>query len=179
MKSDKAPCKSQLTTDMLKSLPEVALSFIIETIQEFWQQPNSTYCKRVKQPTRSQQLLGHMLKRNLCQNNKLHHIKPTTTTPKPFGPKTQFGMIGCQEAQHMLKKALLLRQQHRIPTYRLSKLKKETINIKYNTGVQQRDNASPVLFAYIIQVFLDTLKIEIKLSEFRHFKPPKMETSKH
>ena len=36
-----------------------------------------------------------------------------------FGSKAQFGMIGCQEAQHTLKKALLLRRQHGLETYAL------------------------------------------------------------
>jgi hypothetical protein len=52
------------------------------------------------------------------------------------------------------------------------KLEKENINISYNTGVQQGNNASPVLFAYIMQAFLDTLKMEMKPYEFRFFKPP-------
>ncbi len=128
-------------------------------------------------------------------------------------------MIGCQKAQHTLKKALLLRRQHGLPTYALfidlvkafdmiqhpllfqilgkygipnslvevvkkmynnctvsCKLERETINIKYRTGVQQGANASPVLFAYIMQAFLGTLKIEMKPSEFRYFKPQKMAT---
>jgi hypothetical protein len=38
MKSDKAPGTSQLTTNMLKNLPKDALTFVTETIQEFWQQ---------------------------------------------------------------------------------------------------------------------------------------------
>jgi hypothetical protein len=43
MKSDKAPGTSQLTTDMLKNLPEDALNFVTETIQEFWQQGTEAY----------------------------------------------------------------------------------------------------------------------------------------
>jgi hypothetical protein len=125
-------------------------------------------------------------------------------------------MVGCQEAQHSLKKALILRRQHGLPTYALFidlvkafdtiqhpllfqilekygiplplvevvkkmyknctvsyKLEKETINIQYSTGVQQGDNTSPVLFAYIMQAFLNTLKTETKPSEFRYFKTPK------
>jgi hypothetical protein len=53
------------------------------------------------------------------------------------------------------------------------KLESDTIKINYNTGVQQGDNASPVLFAYIMQAFLDTLKMMPKPSEFCHFKLPK------
>jgi hypothetical protein len=38
MKSDKVHGTSQLTTDMLKNLPNEALKFIVEAVQEFWQQ---------------------------------------------------------------------------------------------------------------------------------------------
>ena len=38
MKCDKAPGTSQLTIDMLKTLPNDTLNFVIETIQDFWQQ---------------------------------------------------------------------------------------------------------------------------------------------
>jgi hypothetical protein len=46
------------------------------------------------------------------------------------------------------------------------KIDQESIDIEYNTGVQQGDNASPVLFANVIQAFLDTLRTEVKSSEF-------------
>ncbi len=39
----------------------------------------------------------------------------------------------------------------------------------YSTWVQQGDNMSPVLFLFIIQAFLDTIKDEIPPSEFRYF----------
>jgi hypothetical protein len=45
-------------------------------------------------------LAGHLLKR-------LKQINPTS----------QFGHIGCQEAQHTLKRALLLRRQHGLESY--------------------------------------------------------------
>ncbi len=48
------------------------------------------------------------------------------------------------------------------------KLRNETISIDYKTGVQQGDNASPVLFAYIMQAFLDTLKIEVRLTIYKN-----------
>ena len=37
MKSNKAPGMSHITMDMLKNLPEDALNFIVETIQEVWE----------------------------------------------------------------------------------------------------------------------------------------------
>jgi hypothetical protein len=46
------------------------------------------------------------------------------------------------------------------------KLKNKTINVDYKTGVQQGDNASPVLFAYVMQAFLDTLILSKKPAEF-------------
>ncbi len=52
-------------------------------------------------------------------------------------------------------------------------LENETITVNYKTGVQQGDNASPVLFAYVMQAFLDTLMLRTKPAEFRFFKPPK------
>jgi hypothetical protein len=125
-------------------------------------------------------------------------------------------MVGCQEAQHTLKKALVLRRQHglesyalfvdlvkvfdtvqhpllfenlkryRVPNSRVRVIEKmykdcivnckynnESLNIKYSTGVQQGDNAPPVLFTYIMQAFLDTVPLETKPTEFRFFKPPK------
>ncbi len=125
-------------------------------------------------------------------------------------------MTGCQEAQHTLKKALLLQWQHGLHTYALfgdlvkafdniqhpllfqilakcgipsplitvikkmyknctvrCKRESDTIEINYKTGVQQGDNASPVLLAYIMQAFLDTLKMMPKPSEFHPFKLPK------
>jgi hypothetical protein len=39
------------------------------------------------------------------------------------------------------------------------KLENDTIKINYSTGVQQGDNASPVLIASIMQALLDTLKM--------------------
>jgi hypothetical protein len=38
------------------------------------------------------------------------------------------------------------------------KLKNKTVNVEFSTGVQQGDNALPVLFTYVMQAFLDTLQ---------------------
>jgi hypothetical protein len=51
-------------------------------------------------------------------------------------------------------------------------LNQESMDIEYNTGVQQGHNALPVLFAYVIQAFLDNLRTEVKTSKFQSFKPP-------
>jgi hypothetical protein len=63
--------------------------------------------------------------RGICMNKSCTKIVSTIISNKllkhlkSFGSKTQFRMIGCQEAQHTLKKALLLRHQHGLETYAL------------------------------------------------------------
>jgi hypothetical protein len=123
--------------------------------------------------------------------------------------KCQFGHIGCQEAHHALKRALLLRRQHGIKSYvllikafntiqhdliikilqkygftgkltasiaKLYKNSKVKINVgksetlvDYTTGVHQGDNTFPVLFLFIMQAFLDTLRIDVQATKFTHF----------
>jgi hypothetical protein len=50
-----------------------------------------------------------------------------------------------------------------------TKLGKCKILIDYMAGVHQGDNMSPVLFLFVIQAFLDTLKIETQPIEFAYF----------
>jgi len=42
-------------------------------------------------------------------------------------------------------------------------------SIEYTTGVQQGDNMSPILFLFVMQAFMDTLKIDTPPAEFRYF----------
>jgi hypothetical protein len=53
-----------------------------------------------------------------------------------FGSKSQFGMVGCQETQHTLKKVFCLRGQHRLETYTLF------VNLVKDFGIVQH----PLLF---------------------------------
>jgi len=122
MKSNKAPAASQLTTNMLENLPEDTLNFVSETIQIFWQQGTDFTSLHVMtlgkgDPQDLNNYRGICLKEtctkiisSIVSHQLLLHLKT-------FGFKTQFGMTGCQEVQHTLKKALLLQRQHRIPTY--------------------------------------------------------------
>jgi hypothetical protein len=129
MQSDKAPGASQLTTDMLKNLPEDALNLIVEIIQEFWQNNTDFQSWHVtklnilyKGKGDPQDLNNY---RGICLKESCAKIVSTIVSDrllkhlKSFGSKTQFGMRGCQEAQHTLKKALLLRRQHGLETYAL------------------------------------------------------------
>jgi hypothetical protein len=119
MKSDKAPGTSQLTTDMLKNLPEDALNFITETIQEFLQQNTDFSSWHVTKLNILYKGKGNLQDlnnyRGICLKETCAKVTSSIVSSrllqhlKTFGSKTQFGMIGCQEAQHTLKKALLLR----------------------------------------------------------------------
>jgi hypothetical protein len=231
MKCDKALGAPQLTTDMLKNLPNDALNFIVEAIQEFWHHETEfkawhvTKLNILYKGNGDHQDLNNY--RGICLKESCAKIISTIISNplfchlKTFGSKTQFGMLGFQEAQHTLKKALHLRRHHGLETYALFvalvkafdtvqhpllfgtlsrygvpeplikvvkkmfkdcsisyKLDSDTINIPYKTGVQQGDNASPVLFAYIMQAFLDTLKTHIKPPNSTISNHPRTETSK-
>jgi len=118
MNSDKAPGTSQLTMDMLKKIPKDALDFVTETMQEFWQQDTDfsswhiTKLNILYKGKGDPQDLNNY--RGICLKETCAKIISSIVSHrlllllKPFGSKTQFGMTGCQEAQHTLKKALLL-----------------------------------------------------------------------
>ncbi len=74
MKSDKAPDISLLTTDMLKNLPNNALEFIMEPIQEFWTQVMDfsswhvwVYCIKVKETSETLIITEVFAKKNHVQ----------------------------------------------------------------------------------------------------------------
>jgi hypothetical protein len=129
MKSDKGPGALQLSTDMLINLLNDALEFIVEAVQEFWQQETDFTAWHITKlnilykgkgdPQDLTNYRGICLKESCAKivsyimwNRLLKHLKT-------FGSKSQFGVVGCQEAQHTLKKALLLRCQHGLETYTL------------------------------------------------------------
>jgi hypothetical protein len=49
------------------------------------------------------------------------------------------------------------------------KVGKSYADVDYTTGVHQGDNMSPGLFLFMIQAFLDTLKLEMKPASFSYF----------
>jgi hypothetical protein len=119
----KAPGQSGVTTDMIKNLTPEALNFYVNRIQDFWNDPNTNYeswhttifstvdkgkgdpqdpnnhRKKALKET-SIKILSIILARRLLKRFK--ELKPTS----------QFGHVGCQEAQHIIKRALLLFRQH-------------------------------------------------------------------
>jgi hypothetical protein len=104
---------------MLKNLPEIALNVIVETIQKFWQHDTDFISWNITKlnilykgkgdPQDLKNYRGICLKEtcakiisSIVSSQLLQHVKK-------FGSKTQFSMVDCQEAQHSLKKALILR----------------------------------------------------------------------
>jgi hypothetical protein len=114
---------------MLKNLLNGALDFVVDTVQEFWQQEtdfttwHATKLNILYKGKGDPQDLNNY--RDICLKESCTKIVSSIMSNrllkhlKTFGSKTKFGMVGCQEAQHTLKKALLLRCQHGLETYAL------------------------------------------------------------
>jgi hypothetical protein len=223
MASNKAPGKSGLTTDMIKCLPPKAMNLYVEIIQEFWKKDvidfDSWYItvlhllyKGKGNPHDPNNHHGIALKETSAKVLSIIIAKRLLHRLKQIGTNTQFGHIGCQEAQHVLKQALLLRHQHGLesdvifvdlvkafdtvhqdllcailkkygaPETRVSnvakicnkcmvniKLGRECAEVDNTTGVHQGDNMSPILFLFVIQAFLDTLKLKTQTIKFAYF----------
>jgi hypothetical protein len=125
------------------------------------------------------------MKLNILYKGKGDQQGLTNYQGKNLWLKNTIGMVGCQEAQHtstpfwhpekvwnprFLSKVVGKMYKNCLVS---CKLENESISIKYNAGIQQGDNASSVLSAYIMHAFLDTLKIRVKSTEFHFFKPSK------
>ena len=128
MSYDKAPGQSGLTTDMIKNLPPEALNFLIQRIQDFWRNPNvdyeawhttilSTIYKGKGDPQDPNNHRGIALKETSAKVLSIILADRLLTRLRQIKPIAQFGHIGCQEAQHTIKRALLLRRQHGLESY--------------------------------------------------------------
>mmetsp|Transcript_1492 Transcript_1492/g.2308 ORF Transcript_1492/g.2308 Transcript_1492/m.2308 type:complete len:395 (+) Transcript_1492:893-2077(+) len=128
MSYDKAPGQSGLTTDMIKNLPPEALNFLIQRIQDFWEKPDvdydawhttilSTIYKGKGDPQDPNNHRGIALKETSAKVISIILADRLLTRLKQIKPIAQFGHIGCQEAQHTIKRALLLRRQHGLESY--------------------------------------------------------------
>jgi hypothetical protein len=122
MANDKARGKSGLTTDMIKNLPPKVFDLYVEFIQEFWRDDSTDFDS------------WHVTILNMLYKGKDDHhgivLNETSAKVlsksiskrllhrlKQVGTNAQFGHIGCQEAQHILKRVLLLRHQHGLESY--------------------------------------------------------------
>ena len=114
---------------MIKNLTPEALKFYVNRIQDFWNDPNtdneswhttilSTPVYKGKgdpqDPNNSQ---GIALKETSAKVLSIVLGRRLMKRFKEINPVSQFGHIGCQEAQHIIKRALLLRRQHGLESY--------------------------------------------------------------
>jgi hypothetical protein len=113
---------------MIKRLPEDAIDF--KAIQDFWSNQNtdfdSWHVTSLSIPYKGKgdrEDLNNC--RGICVKETTAKIISVIISNRllkrldEIGDRLQFGHIGCQEAQHTIKRALLLRRQHGIPTYAL------------------------------------------------------------
>jgi hypothetical protein len=128
MKYEKAPGLSGLTTDMIKNLPQKALQLYTDLIKKFWNDDKvdfeswhitvlNTIYKGKGDPQDSNNHRGIALKETSAKVLSIIIARRLLKRFNQIGPKSQFRHIGCQEAQHIIKRALLLRRQHSLESY--------------------------------------------------------------
>jgi len=128
MKNNKAPGISVLTTNMLKSLPPEGLDLFMEVIQDFWSKKDINY------ESWHMTKLSNLYKENGDQQdpNNWHRICLKEMSAKIVSIITakrlllrlknvrityQFRHIGCQEAIHLLRSAVMLCCHHGLKSY--------------------------------------------------------------
>ena len=216
MKNNKSPGISGATTDMFKNLPEEGYDLLTSFIQQFWENNECDF----NQWHLTKLTMLYKGKGNTHDPNNWRGICLKETSSKIVSAilakcllsnlnstkanVNQFGHIGCQEALHALRSALILRRQHGLETFVLFvdlakafdtvnhtlllrilakygiptkmtqaieklyltcsvqlKLGETMCEIEYSTGVQQGDNMAPVLFLYVMQAAIETLRTKL------------------
>jgi hypothetical protein len=116
MEIDKAPGTSNVITDMIKNLPQQGLDLLSEFIAEYWTNLNvdfeswyitklsSVYIRKGNQQNPNNHR-GICLKETTAKNVSIIVHKRIQQQILKIGSNSQFGHIGCEEAQHMLKRA--------------------------------------------------------------------------
>ena len=128
MSYDKAPGQSGVTTDMIKNLPDEAFEYYVKLIQDFWTNPSTDFSawhttllkvlyKGKGDPQDPNNYRGIALKETSAKVMSIILAKRLLKRFKQINPTSQFGHIGCQEAQHIIKRALLLRRQHGLESF--------------------------------------------------------------
>jgi hypothetical protein len=128
MPYDKSPGQSGLSTDMIKNLPPRALNYYVKLIQQFWQDPDIDFSswhvillkvlyKGKGDPQDPNNSRGIALKETSAKILSVVVARRLLKRLKEVNPSSQFGHVGCQEAQHTIKRALLLRRQHGLESY--------------------------------------------------------------
>jgi hypothetical protein len=128
MEYDKSPGQSGLSTDLIKNLPPRALNYYVKLIQDFWQNPNTDFSswhitllkvlyKGKGDPQDPNNSRGIALKETSAKVLSIVLASRLLKRLKEINPTSQFDHVGCQEAQHTIKRALLLRRQHGLESY--------------------------------------------------------------
>ena len=210
----KAPSESGLTTDMIKNLPTQAFNYYVSLIQKFCNEPDTDFdswyvtilnvlYKGKGDPQDPNNSCGIAVKETSAKVLSTILARRLLKRCRELNPQSQFGHVRCQEAQHTIKRELLLRRQHGLESHAIFvdlvkafdtvhhkllcqivskyglpppvvqnvkklykdckvkiKVGKKYTEIDYTTGVHQGNNMSPVLFLFIIQAFIDTLRMK-------------------
>jgi hypothetical protein len=128
MEYDKSPGQSGLSMDMIKNLPPRAFNYYVKLIQDFWQNPSTDFSswhitllkvlyKGKGDPQDPNNSRGIALKETSAKVLSIVLARRLLKRLKEINPTSQFGHVGCQEAQHTIKRALLLRRQHGLESY--------------------------------------------------------------
>ena len=179
MAYEKAPGQSGVTTDMLKSLTPEAINFFTERIQEFWKDPNvdyeswhtvilSTVYKGKGDPQDPNNHRGIALKETSEKILCIILARRLLKRFKELKPSSQFGHIGCQEAQHIIKRALLLRRQYGLESHAIFvDLVKafDTVNHELLYQILEKYGLPPPLIQVIKK---STVTAKLKLNLARH-----------
>jgi len=113
---------------MIKSLPNEAIQFYTDIINNFWNDKQvdfeswhitvlNTIYKGKGNPQDPNNHRGIALKETSAKVLSIILARRLLKRFNQLAPESQFGHIGCQEAQHILKRALLLRRQHGLESY--------------------------------------------------------------
>ena len=128
MQYDKSPGQSGLSTDMIKNLLPRAFNYFVKLIQDFWRNPNTDFAswhitllkvlyKGKGDPQDPNNSCGIAFNETSAKVLSIVLARRLLKRLREINPTSQFGHVGCQEAQHTIKRALLLRRQHGLESY--------------------------------------------------------------
>jgi len=109
-------------------LRPLAFNDYVKVIQDFWSNPDTDFSswhitllkvlyKGKGDPQDPNNNRGIALKETSAKVLSIIIAKRLLKRLNEINPTSQFGHIGCQEAQHTIKRALLLRGQHGLESY--------------------------------------------------------------
>lgn len=117
-----------LTMDVIKNLPPKAFNEYVKMIQDFWTTPEIDYdswhitvlnvlYKGKGDPQDPNNNHGIALKEASAKVLGIFLARHPLKRVRDINPMSQFGHVGYQEAQHTIKRALLLHRQHGLESH--------------------------------------------------------------